>query len=544
MLCASLMMAVAASMAGAAGDQPAGLERLAQQHRETVIYSTLMFSEVVNEQLGTEDGIEEAIQWCKKHGISKVYLETYRNKIWAKRNLIERARDRFASAGFIVAGCITPEGPGRPSYTLMDGKLTPDPYSSCYTHPETQAVMEEIFEYTASLFDEIIIDDFFCTICECNDCSEAKGDASWGKYRTDLLVKVSQERLLGPARKVNPNVRITIKYPNYYDHLYARGYDIDRQTVLFEEIFTGTETREPKGLDSNPQYGAYFMMQWLNAVGGAKNGGGWFDYIDTNEATYVEQARQTVLGQAREVMLFHYRELKNDEAPQELLKRLVAEMPELFELAELVKGKKAHGASAPRPINASDLGTPGEKIHSDRYVYSFLGVLGIPLTPETSVNKDAASLVGTRHLLYDEAMLNDFVAQLKAGKPTAITAGLAGELGERAEGALILPFESKLDLMTLPQEQLDKIRNHLLAPLGVQMNAPTRVAIYLYDEDLVVLENFNDESVEVSVRLPQPGSWKKVLSIPAAQEASLKGERDGKLTAVIPGRSLVALRSL
>ena len=47
-------------------------------------------------------------------------------------------------------------------------------------------------------------------------------------------------------------------------------------------------------------------MRWLGGIGGAKCGGGWFDPYGTTEATYLEQARQTVLGGARESMLFCY----------------------------------------------------------------------------------------------------------------------------------------------------------------------------------------------------------------------------------------------
>ncbi len=45
---------------------------------------------------------------------------------------------------------------------------------SCYTDPATQDRVQEIFEYTAGLFDEIMIDDFWFTDCECGDCDTAR----------------------------------------------------------------------------------------------------------------------------------------------------------------------------------------------------------------------------------------------------------------------------------------------------------------------------------------------------------------------------------
>ncbi len=85
-----------------------------------------------------------------------------------------------------------------------------------------------------------------------------------------------------------------------------------RETELFDAVYTGTETRDPEPSDSfgiNRKFGGYYIMRWLSDVAGGKNLGGWFDYIRTAPATFLEQARQTVLGGACEVMLFNYTRL-------------------------------------------------------------------------------------------------------------------------------------------------------------------------------------------------------------------------------------------
>ena len=64
-----------------------------------------------------------------------------------------------------------------------------------------------------------------------------------------------------------------------------------------------------------PQYEGYFIMRWLGGVGGAKCGGGWYDPFGTTEQTYVEQARQTVLGGAGESLLFCYGALLRGTGP-------------------------------------------------------------------------------------------------------------------------------------------------------------------------------------------------------------------------------------
>ena len=46
--------------------------------------------------------------------------------------------------------------------------------SSCYTDPATQDKLQQVFEYTAGLFDEIMIDDFWFTDCKCQDCEAGR----------------------------------------------------------------------------------------------------------------------------------------------------------------------------------------------------------------------------------------------------------------------------------------------------------------------------------------------------------------------------------
>jgi hypothetical protein len=67
-------------------------------------------------------------------------------------------------------------------------------------------------------------------------------------------------------------------------------------------------------------------LRWLGGIGGAKCGGGWYDWLGTTERTYIEQARQTILGGARESMLFCYGGLQGTD-----LKRLRPAMLAPFE---------------------------------------------------------------------------------------------------------------------------------------------------------------------------------------------------------------------
>ena len=215
---------------------PVSLWDLAQSKQTVHRFSTLFTAQNVRDHLATEEGLAAAIAWCRQTAVTKVYLETFRSKYTAERETLQRARDRFRSEGFAVSGCVTT--------TIVGKQSTGWNLISCYTDPATQDKLQQIFEYTAGLFDEIMIDDFWFTDCKCQDCEAGRqskrvaiGDKTypvtgntWEDYRCELLVRLSQDRILGPARRVNPQVSIIIKYPQWYDNFHERGYDVVRET--------------------------------------------------------------------------------------------------------------------------------------------------------------------------------------------------------------------------------------------------------------------------------------------------------------------------
>ena len=55
------------------------------------------------------------------------------------------------------------------------------------------------------------------------------------------------------------------------------------------------------------------------------------------------------------------------------------------------------------------------------------------------------------------------------------------------------------NLYDYPREALTEIRRILSKDSGIYLNAPSKVALFLYDNNTLVVENFNDEPVEVSI---------------------------------------------
>ncbi|MGA3266959.1 MAG: hypothetical protein ABSE16_09070 [Verrucomicrobiota bacterium] len=484
-------------------ESESGLWTLARQSGSFHRFSVLFTESCVTNYLSSDAGIADAIEWCQASGITKVYLEEFRSGKLADRETLARARDRFRAAGFLVSGCVTTTGLGKP---------TTGPWTDCcYTDPSTQDQLQAVFEYAASLFNEIMIDDFFFTDCTCPECDTARRQQvvtigskrypvagnTWPDYRRELMLRASQDRLLAPARRVNPKVRIIIKYPNWYEEYQERGYDVMRETAAFDRIWVGTETRDytdPKW-GGNVAYGGYFVMRWLGGIGGEKCGGGWYDTIGTTERSYVEQARQTVLGGARESMLFNYTRLSHQPGQADLA-ALKKNMPELLAVAREVMRREPVGIAAYKPPNSSP--------HDERCVFDFVGMMGLPLAPCHEFPTHAPAAFLSLDALADTNLVTELGDFIHTGRTLLLTDGLAkqlaGQVNLQAANVHVLAVNQKPDsLLTLTQPQLDELRAPMLAALGTTFEAPNRVALYLFTRGGWVVENFNDAPVDVTL---------------------------------------------
>ena len=147
---------------------------------------------------------------------------------------IEAAKTFFQKHGVKTAGGIT--------FTIDESNQF-ETFS--YSNPEHRRKVQEIAELTARHFDEFILDDFFFTSAKSEYDVKAKGDRSWTQYRLQLMADAARDLVVGPAKKVNPKVKVVIKYPNWYDHFQALGFNLEKEPSIFDGIYTGTETRDP-----------------------------------------------------------------------------------------------------------------------------------------------------------------------------------------------------------------------------------------------------------------------------------------------------------
>ncbi|KPK62069.1 MAG: hypothetical protein AMK73_06860, partial [Planctomycetes bacterium SM23_32] len=500
------------------------LWELAQQSLDVLRFSTLFTSRQVPKYLSDDDAIGRAISWCKERGITRVYLESFRQEEWAPPEMLARARDLFLEAGVDARGCITPAGFAKQSTGWR--------FFSCFTNADTRRVMREMSEHAAGIFDVVMIDDFFCSDCTCEECRAARGSRSWSDYKRAMMLEVARELVIEAGKAVNPDVKFIIKYPAWYEMYQERGYDVAAESELFPMTWVGTETRgtdepDPEAhFPGDPQYQACWLMRWLLGIGGRKCGGGWYDTIETSPRYYVEQGRQTVLGGAPEAFLFNFGAIyegagyDRGRGPVDM-EALTAEMPAHFALARLIHGRRPRGLSGWKPPNSS----PG----ADRLLHPLLGMAGFPVTAAHGFEPEAEGHVFGYHVLHDPAWWDAVEQTLEGGCPLLVTPAFLEAIRCQAEGnrldlerlergAVVLPpLEGRgtwAALDALSAQELNALRDRACGPLGVRFHAPAGVALYLFDDDVAVLESFRDEPAACELRLD---GWKGVeaaLTIP------------------------------
>ena len=147
-----------------------------------------------------EEDLEEQFAFFDKYvGVDKVYVEPYRSGQLADRDKLLLLKSFFEKHGVEVAGGFTTtsarEVPGKEhkSQRLFD--------TYCYTDKDFRAEIQKNIEFTAGIFDEIILDDFYFTNCTCEDCIKAKGNRSWQEFRLALMKDVSENVIVGPPKK-------------------------------------------------------------------------------------------------------------------------------------------------------------------------------------------------------------------------------------------------------------------------------------------------------------------------------------------------------
>ncbi|HTV53765.1 MAG TPA: hypothetical protein VMI06_02500 [Terriglobia bacterium] len=504
----------------------------------TVNWSTIITAQTVRDMLSTPKGREQALQFCLRLHIHKVYIEVFRDGYEADPGTLRTARDFFRRAGFEVSGAVATTGIGKPS---TGWKVV-----ACYTHRDNQRRLAGIFRDAAGIFDEIIIDDFFFTDCECSECAAAKGDLSWKQYRKKLMLQVSRDDVLGPARQVNPRVRIILKYPQWYDKFQDRGYRVSAETKLYDRIWVGTELRDPSSerWGHKQQYMGFFIYRWLHGIGGRKTGGAWFDPYGTNPTFYLDQAYVSVLAGAPEILLFNLGTLDSPQYSSQV-NALIGRESNLAELSTLVGGWR--GIPAYKPPSSD----PGKEPD----IFDDIGMLAIPLLPVSTFPAQARAAFFADYALTDVSFVPELAQFLERGGTALLTEDLAHRLDqdprlpgssaiqldngeyfktvEEGRGKIIvvsddLPQLTYVDSQNRIEQPNPGLRSALLALrqavenfTPTSLDAPPRVAVFPMGRRVAVM-NFTELPVDCHLAglAASSASIEQVFSTPGAALAS------------------------
>ncbi len=358
--------------------------------------------------------LEREWEFLEKYvGVDKVYLETFRNGTLVPEGQIRMIRDFFQSHGVETAGGITAV---TPDLSEEDGKRQRLFSTFCYSNKGMRDKLKEVAEYTAGLFNSFILDDFFFTSCTCEDCIRERGNRSWSEFRAEKMREVSENLVIGPAKRINPEVKITIKYPNWRESWHETGYIPEIQRKLFDFIYTGTETRNTAHTDQHlPRYLSYSLMRYMENVAPGRNGGGWFDtYSCWPMDCYLEQAYLTAFSRPEEITLFQWGDLFEN--------RLVT--PLSVQLSKIDRILNEAGNPVGTPVYLP-FGSCGENHLEDH-----LGMQGAALEPVPDFPWEAPVIFLTAAAFADREIMEKLEQYLMQGGTAVVTSGFVREAPE------------------------------------------------------------------------------------------------------------------
>jgi hypothetical protein len=483
--------------------------------------------------------------------VDKVYLEVHRDGTMPDEATLESAKAFFAARGVKAAGGIT--------YTINEANRF-ETFS--FSNPGHRARAQRIAETAARHFDEVILDDFFFTSAKSELDIAARGARSWTGHRLRLMTAAGRDLVVAPARRVNPRVKVIIKYPNWYEHFQGLGFNLETGPAIFDGVYTGTETRDAVRTAQHLQpYHGYSIMRYFENLAPGRNGGGWVDpFASRGYDRYAEQLWMTLFARSgSQVTLFDW-------------STIVAPLG--------APGSETATAAAARAFGAVDvmLGTLGKPLalrsykpfHSlgEDHLQSFLGMIGLPMEIVPRFPDEDPVVLLTDAAAADPRIVDRIEKHVRAGKSVVMTSGLLralqthgieriAEMGMSHRVALVSQFlagrgavatsdepvlipqltyltndswelvsaidgdngwpllhdagygkghlfvlvvpENFADFYHYPASALNEIRRVLTSQLPVRLEGPSKVALFVYDNGTAVVHNFRDEPVEATL---------------------------------------------
>ena len=511
--------------------------------------------------------------------LDKIYLETHRDAFIVPEKTLLKVKKFFQSKGLEIGGGIT--------FTRSEPS---DFETYSYARPEEREQVKHISEYTTKFFDDFILDDFFFIDLKNDDEIAAKGNKSWTEYRLRLMADAGRELVVGPAKKVNPKVKVIIKYPNWYDHFHGLGFNLEEEPVYFDGLWTGTETRDPGSAQHLQNYLSYNIIRYFDNIAPGKNGGGWVDAggIHMSMDRYAEQLHLTMLARTPEIILWNYMQLNDVKIDARMRAPWQDAGGNSFRYDEMVAPFQKNGKTvtpttmarfADVTLHETDklIGLLGNPIglasykpyHSsgEDFLQNYLGMIGLPMDMYPQWKEGQQQILLTQQAAKDPQIVEKIKQQLKKGGDVIITTGLLKAMKEplgdvvelycgdlkaivndfgflgKSDREFIIPqvkyftndawevvsagrpltggvsgypillrdtySKGMLFVLTIPDDfgnlydypapALNVIRRAMSKDVGAYIEGPSKVALFPYDNKTMVVENFNDTSVNLRV---------------------------------------------
>ena len=433
--------------------------------------------------------------------VDKIYLETHRDLLIVDQKTLNIAKKFFKARGLEVAGGIT--------YTVKES----DHFKTfCYNDPDDRKKVMEIAEYTAENFDEFILDDFFFTSCKTAEAIEDKGSRNWTQYRLELMAEAAQDLVVGPSKKINPDVKIIIKFPNWYEHFQGLGFNLKEEPEIFDGIYTGTETRDAVLSEQHlQQYLGYNIFRYFENIAPGRNMGGWVDPFGMNYYDrYAEQLWITAFTGAPEITLFHFGQLSNP--VDSVYKSPWQGFNCSFDFKKMMYPVNFNGGNPLPPTTLArvagyslesvdkimdETGNPvGIKsykpYHStgENFLPDFLGMIGLPMDENPEFPSEEPLILLTEKAKFDSSIVSKIKNQLSAGKKVVITSGLLKALQNRG-------FDDIVELRYTDRKAL------------VQDFALNRISLVHGDKPVLIqqIAYYTNDSWEIISGVDGPNGW-------------------------------------
>ncbi|MDR0538787.1 MAG: hypothetical protein LBH04_12210 [Tannerellaceae bacterium] len=375
--------------------------------------------------------------------VDKIYLETHRDLLIVPDATLEQAKKFFREKGIEVGGGIT--------YTINESNSFE---TFCYSNPEHRKTVQEIAEHTARHFDDFILDDFFFTSCKSDIEIKAKGAKSWTQYRTELMTEAGLNLVIKPAKKVNPKVKVIIKYPNWYDHFQGLGFNLDTGPKIFDGVWSGTETRDPSSAQHLQNYLSYNIIRYFDNLRPGFNFGGWVDSGGSGMGMdrYAEQLWLTFFAKAPEMALFAYNQLIGVRLNPDIHRTAWQGQGTSFDYDEMMKPVNLNGQTVAPTTLARVAGYTFEKINpiisklgnpvgiksykpfhalGEDFLQNYFGMIGLPMDMHSEFPADRKVVLLTEQAKYDAGIIAKIKEQLVKGNDVVITSGLLKAIPEK-----------------------------------------------------------------------------------------------------------------